>query len=64
MGREAKGLKSIKDALLKKASDRVFQTDSEFEDMKMPGESSQADWDAFVARTKGERLYFDYTIAV
>jgi hypothetical protein len=57
-------LKAIKDALLKKASGRVFQTDTEFEDMKMAEDSSEADWKAFKARTTGARLYFDYTIKV
>ncbi len=55
-------LKAIKDALLKKAFGRVFQTDTELEDMKKSDESSKVDWKAFLARTKGERLYFDYTI--
>jgi hypothetical protein len=57
-------LKAIKDALLKKASGRVFQTDTEFEDMEMLEDSSEADWNEFVSRTRGERLYFDYTITV
>jgi beta-lactamase superfamily II metal-dependent hydrolase len=55
-------LKAIKDALLEKASGRVFQTDTEFEDMKKFEGTPQAEWDGFVARTRGERLYFDYTI--
>jgi glyoxylase-like metal-dependent hydrolase (beta-lactamase superfamily II) len=56
-------LPAIKKALLEKASGRVFQTDTEFDDMKRFEGSPQSEWDAFVARTRGERLYFDYTIA-
>lgn len=55
-------LKAIKDALLEKASGRVFQTDTDLDRMKMVGEGSAADWDAFRSRTRGDRLYFDYTI--
>jgi len=57
-------LKEIKDALLKKASGRVFQTDTEFEDMETSDDGSKADWKAFVERTTGERLYFDYMILI
>ena len=55
-------LKAIKDALLKKASGRVFQTDTEFEDMNMPSGSTAADWKAFQNRTRADRLYFDYVV--
>jgi beta-lactamase superfamily II metal-dependent hydrolase len=55
-------LKAIKEALLDKASGRVFQTDTDLDRMKMVGDGSQADWDAFQSRTTGDRLYFDYTI--
>jgi beta-lactamase superfamily II metal-dependent hydrolase len=54
--------KAIKDALLKKASGRVFQTDQDVADMKKTGEGSKADWTAFEKRTSGERLFFDYSI--
>lgn len=55
-------LPAIKDALLKKASGRVFQTDTDFDQMGMPDGASKADWDRFRSRTHGDRLYFDYTI--
>jgi hypothetical protein len=56
-------LKSIKDALLKKASGRVFQTDTDLDKMgKRGGDAS--DWKNFKTRTRADkdRLYFDYTI--
>jgi hypothetical protein len=55
-------LKAIKEALLEKTSGRVFQTDTDLDRMKMVGDGSEADWDAFQSRTIGDRLYFDYTI--
>ncbi len=55
-------LKAIKDALLKKASGRVFQTDKDFDKMRMPDDASPTDWKRFQARTRGDRLYFDYTV--
>jgi beta-lactamase superfamily II metal-dependent hydrolase len=55
-------LKAIKDALVKKASGRVFQTDTDFTKMEMPEDSSQVDWDDFMTRAAGGQLYFDYTI--
>jgi beta-lactamase superfamily II metal-dependent hydrolase len=55
-------LKAIKDALLKKASGRVFQTDTDLDQMAMPGGASEADWKRFHSRARGDRLYFDYTI--
>ncbi|HKI03001.1 MAG TPA: hypothetical protein VKK31_13580 [Thermoanaerobaculia bacterium] len=55
-------LKAIKNALLKKASGRVFQTDTDLEKLSMPEGASKADWDRFQARTSGDRLYFDCTI--
>ena len=55
-------MKAIKEALLKKASGRVFQTDKDFSNMTMPQDTSKADWDAFQSCTRGDRLYFDYTI--
>lgn len=53
-------LKAIKDALLAKASGRVFQTDTDVDKMKPLG--AGADWNAFLSRVKGERLYIDYTV--
>ena len=55
-------LKAIKDALLKKASGRVFQTDTDLEQMEMAAGSSKVEWDSFARRTTGTRLYFDYRI--
>jgi beta-lactamase superfamily II metal-dependent hydrolase len=55
-------LKSIKETLLKKASGRVFQTDTDFDRMKMPDNASKADWESFQSRARGDRLYFDYTV--
>lgn len=55
-------LKSIKDALLKKAGGRVFQTDTDFDDMEKPDRVSTADWKKFRARASGGRLYFDYDV--
>lgn len=56
-------LKAIKDALLKKAHGRVFQTDTEFMTMAIHGGES-ADWNSFKSRARGDddQLYFDYTI--
>lgn len=53
-------LKAIKDALLAKSSGRVFQTDTDVDKMTPIG--SQAEWNAFLSRVKGERLYIDYTV--
>lgn len=55
-------MKAIKDALLKKAAGRVFQTDTDFEMMQMVPDGVQHEWDAFAARTTGTRLYFDYRV--
>ena len=55
-------LKAIKDALLKKAAGRVFQTDTDFDQMKMAAGGSQVDWDSFTGRTTPNRLFFDYQI--
>ena len=55
-------LKAIKDALLKKASGRVFQTDTDFEQMTKADNSSQIEWSDFQSRVEGERLFFDYTV--
>jgi beta-lactamase superfamily II metal-dependent hydrolase len=55
-------LKAIKDALLKKASGRVFQTDTDFEKMKAADEGVEVDWSSFTQRASGHRLYFDYVV--
>lgn len=54
--------KSIKDELLKKASGRVFQTDTDIERMTKADNSSQIEWSDFQSRAEGERLFFDYTV--
>lgn len=55
-------LPSIKEALIAKASGRVFQTDTETEAMTSNG--SAAAWKKFKRRVSGNRLYVDYTIDV
>ena len=55
-------LKAIKDALLYKASGRVFQTDTNLADMKQYPNSPQSQWDDFQSRITSSPLYFDYTI--
>ena len=52
----------IKEALLKKASGRVFQTDTNFADMEKPDEASDATWKQFTDATIADRLYFDYSV--
>jgi hypothetical protein len=55
-------LKSIKDALLKKAGGRVFQTDTDFNrDKKWPA-ATKADWDEFCDRVSDDPLYFELRI--
>jgi hypothetical protein len=54
--------KAIKDALLKKASGRVFQTDTDIALMTKADNSSQIEWSDFQSRAEGERLFFDYTV--
>jgi beta-lactamase superfamily II metal-dependent hydrolase len=54
--------KAIKDALLKKASGRVLQTDTDVENMQKPPETSDADWRRFQSRITGHQLYFDLRI--
>ncbi|MFH1342839.1 MAG: hypothetical protein ABIL01_16800 [Pseudomonadota bacterium] len=54
--------KAIKDELLKKASGRVFQTDTDIELMTKADNSSQIEWSDFQSRAEGERLFFDYTV--
>jgi beta-lactamase superfamily II metal-dependent hydrolase len=53
---------AIKDALLKKTSGRVFQTDTDLEAMTKADNSAQVEWADFQSRTAGERLFFDYTV--
>jgi beta-lactamase superfamily II metal-dependent hydrolase len=55
-------LPAIKDALLKKAAGRVFQTDTPFAKMAVTSGGSKADWKAFKSRAAGTDLYFDYRI--
>ncbi|HYI98036.1 MAG TPA: hypothetical protein VEX68_31145 [Bryobacteraceae bacterium] len=55
-------LKAIKDALLKKACGRVFQTDTSLTDMEKFKNSPAADWTAFKSRAREDRIYFDYDI--
>jgi beta-lactamase superfamily II metal-dependent hydrolase len=55
-------LKAIKDALIKKASGRVFQTDTDFEKMVAPDGALTADWEQFQSHAGGNPLYFDYKI--
>jgi beta-lactamase superfamily II metal-dependent hydrolase len=55
-------LKAIKDALLKKTAGRVFQTDTDVDQMEMAAGSAKVEWDSFTRRTTGTRLYFDYRI--
>jgi beta-lactamase superfamily II metal-dependent hydrolase len=58
--------KAIKDALLRKAAGRVFQTDTDLTTMeklaKPFAQNAQNDWDAFEKRRTVQDLYFDYTI--
>ncbi|WP_374373209.1 hypothetical protein [Dongia sp.] len=53
-------LKAIKDALLEKAGGRVFQSDTDFSQMKAT--NHQADWAAFRSRVTGHHLYLDYVV--
>jgi beta-lactamase superfamily II metal-dependent hydrolase len=55
-------LKAIKDALLKKCSGRVFQTDTDVVKMKMSNGQSQANWASFQSRVTGDPLFFDFKI--
>jgi len=54
--------KAIKDALLKKACGRVFQTDCPVENMRIFGNGPERDWQDFMSRTSGHLLYFDYKV--
>lgn len=55
-------LESIKEALLKKASGRVFQTDCDVEQMEKPPAATDAEWKRFLSRCRGDRLFFDYSV--
>ncbi len=55
-------LPAIKNALLKKACGRVFQTDTNVDQMKRTTSGPQMDWQAFVERVSETSLYFDYRI--
>ena len=48
-----------KDVLRRKASGRVFETDTDFDQMAMAPNGSPKQWRDFVARSRGERLFFD-----
>jgi len=54
-------LKAIKDALLAKCGNRVFQTDTHVENMP---KGSGKEWQSFEKRRSGNRLYFDYTVEI
>ncbi len=51
---------AIKNTLMKKACGRVLQTDTDLDKMTAPQDVSPAAWNTFLARTTGDRLYFDY----
>lgn len=55
-------LKAIKDALTEQCGGRVFQTDTDFDNMKRPEGASNAAWAAFLKRASGGPLYFDLVI--
>ena len=55
-------LKSIKEALLRKCSGRVFQTDTDLDKMEKPDHVPDSEWKRFIGRVRGNGLYFDYTI--
>jgi hypothetical protein len=55
-------LKSTKDALLKKACGRVFQTDTDFAKMTRYPRTPERDWENFQSRASGNELYFEYVV--
>ena len=59
-------LKAIKDALLKKCSGRVFQTDTDVKAMKMGDGEPVGNWKKFMDRVEPspDGIYFDYHIEV
>jgi beta-lactamase superfamily II metal-dependent hydrolase len=56
--------KEIKDALIKKASARVLQTDTDLTALQKPSGVSDTEWKKFLDRTVGTDLYFDLTIKI
>ncbi len=52
----------IKEALLKKASGRVLQTDTNLADTTKPDDVSAKVWQQFQKSVRGTRLYFDLTV--
>ncbi len=56
-------LQAIKDAIMAKADGRVFQTDTDLEEMQRPDGVSKSDWHSFLARIDHTPLYFDLTIS-
>jgi beta-lactamase superfamily II metal-dependent hydrolase len=56
--------KEIKEALMRKAGGRVFQTDTDLDKMEKqkPEGVSKTSWAAFLGRTKVTKLYFDLRI--
>ncbi|MDQ3654314.1 MAG: hypothetical protein M3457_04450 [Chloroflexota bacterium] len=53
-------LPSIKSALIRKAQGRVFQTDTD--ELKQPQTVPDGAWQAFLSRTRSDKLYFDYMV--
>lgn len=54
---------AIRDALLRKASGRVFQTDIDEGDMHQPAGTPPAEWNRFRRQLRGSALYFDHDVA-
>ncbi len=54
--------KPIKDELIRKARGRVFQTDTDVDQIPVPAGVSKHEWAEFLSRTHGDRLYFDFSI--
>ena len=57
-------LKAIKDALLAKAANRVFQTDTDVDKIQPDDSGGGREWKAFLKRRSGNRLYFDYVVEI
>jgi hypothetical protein len=55
-------LKAIKDALLKKCSGRVFQTDTDLAKMKKDDAEPLGNWKQFKSRVTADTLFFDYRV--
>lgn len=56
--------KEIKDALIRKASGRVLQTDTDLGSLAKPAGVSAKEWAAFLGRVEESPLYFDLTIEI